>query len=126
MYNFRNLDVWESSMKLVTEIWKVTATFPDFERYGIISQINRSAISIPSNIAGGSSKSSNTYFINFLKPLLDSAFELETQLLISRKMYFLPDAGLKRLKNLIHGIQKQLSGLIQYLRNSSQSLFYNL
>lgn len=117
MHNFRNLDVWKSSMELVTDILKATVTFPDSERYGIINQMNRSAISIPSNIAEGSSKSSNKYFINFLETSLGSAFELETQLIISHKMKYLSDEDFSRFEGTVQTIQKQVTNFIQYLQN---------
>ena len=67
MHNFRKLDIWSKSMDLVTEIYQLTNTFPSNERFGLISQMQRSAVSIPTNIAEGSAKSSNKDFARFLE-----------------------------------------------------------
>jgi four helix bundle protein len=83
MHNFKKLKIWEESMTLVSEIYKTTKTFPDDEKFGLKSQMNRCAVFIPSNIAEGSSKSSDKYFKQYLETSLGSAFELETQLIIS-------------------------------------------
>ncbi|WP_317130368.1 four helix bundle protein [Pontimicrobium aquaticum] len=82
MHNFKKLKIWIDSIELVSESYKLTKTFPDFEKFGLSTQINRCAISIPSNIAEGSSKSTNKHFNKYLEDSLGSAFEWEIQLIM--------------------------------------------
>lgn len=96
-------------MELVSESYKVTKSFPDFERYGLSSQMNRCAVSIPSNIAEGSSKSSDIHFNKYLEVSLGSAFEWETQLLIAKKESYVEKENFKILEHKIKQIQKMIS-----------------
>lgn len=84
MGNYKELIVWQKSVDLVTEVYAVTKDFPKEEIYSLTSQIRRSAISIPSNIAEGHSRRSQTDYLQFLKIARGSCAELETQLLISK------------------------------------------
>ena len=83
MHNFKKLNIWVNAMSLVKDIYLLTSNFPKEEKFGLISQINRCSISIPSNIAEGSSRSSNKEFSHFIKIALGSLFELETQIILS-------------------------------------------
>lgn len=96
-------------MDLVSESYKTTKLFPDFERFGLASQMNRCAVSIPSNIAEGSSKSSDVHFNKYLEVSLGSAFEWETQLIIALKEEYLPKERFKTLEKKIKQIQKMIS-----------------
>ena len=80
------LIVWQRSMHLVTLVYKITAAFPDREKYGLISQINRAAVSIPTNIAEGSARGSTKEYIRFLDIATASATELDTLLRISERL----------------------------------------
>lgn len=75
MHNFKKLKIWQEGISLVKDNYKFTRTFPDFERFVLVSQMNRSAISIPSNISEGSSKSTDKHFNKYLEDSLGSAFE---------------------------------------------------
>jgi len=86
MSNFRNLKIWQKGMDLVIDVYKLSERLPKEEKYGLKSQITRAAISIPSNIAEGASRSSDKDFKRFLEISLGSAFELETQLIIIQKL----------------------------------------
>ena len=88
MHNFKELDVWKKSRILVKDIYLLLANFPDVEKFGIISQMKRAVVSIPSNIAEGSGRSSDKEFVRFLDIALGSAFELETQLYLSFDLSF--------------------------------------
>ena len=77
-HNFKKLQIWNESMLLINEVHAITSQLPDFEKFGLRSQLNRCAVSIASNIAEGISKSSTKHFINLLEHSLGSAFELET------------------------------------------------
>lgn len=83
MRNFRELDVWVDARKLVKSVYLLSNQLPQSEKFGLISQINRCAVSIPANIAEGSAKDSQKDFIRFLGISLGSAFELETHIIIS-------------------------------------------
>lgn len=85
-------------MDLVSESYKITKTFPKSEVFGLASQMNRCVISIPSNIAEGSSKSSDRYFNNFLETSLGSAFEWETQLIIAHNLNYISEETFTRLE----------------------------
>lgn len=67
MHNFKKLKIWTESIKLVQDSYKLTRTFPDFEKFGLVTQMNRCAVSIPSNIAEGSSKSTNKHFNKYFR-----------------------------------------------------------
>ena len=114
--NHKDLDVWKESMVLAKEVYILTNSFPKEELYGITSQIRRSAVSIPSNIAEGAARSSDKEFIQFLYISLGSLAEMETQLLLALDFNF--------TKNLdffpkIEKIRMKILGLIKYLKNKS-------
>lgn len=110
----KDLDAWKKSIDLVECLYKQTKEFPKEENYSLTSQIRRSAISIPSNIAEGAARNSKKEFIQFLFVALGSAAELETQLIIAERLgYISSSSGL--LINL-GDIKKMLVGLIAYLR----------
>ncbi|PTX62120.1 four helix bundle protein [Kordia periserrulae] len=96
-------------MELVGEIYKLTRTFPDIEKFGLASQMNRCAVSIPSNIAEGTSKSSDKHFNKYLEDSLGSAFELETQLIIAFREKYLTEKEYNILVETINQLQKMIS-----------------
>jgi len=110
MHNFRKLDIWIKSMSLVTEIYKLTNTFPSHERFGLVSQMQRAAVSIPTNIAEGSAKSSNKDFARFLEMSIGSSYELETELTIASKLNYIEHDVFVLLQNKIVEIQKMIIG----------------
>ena len=88
MRNFKQLLIWQKGFQIAVKSYNVVASFPKEEKYSITSQITRSAVSIPSNIAEGSSRSSRKDYNRFLEISLGSSFELETQLLIAEAVNF--------------------------------------
>ncbi len=86
-HNFRQLRIWQESMKLTREVYHITASFPTDEKFGLTSQMRRCGVSIPSNIAEGSGRTSQKEFIHFLKISLSSTYELETQLILTRDLF---------------------------------------
>ena len=110
MHNFKKLKIWIDSIDLVSESYKLTMTFPDFEKFGLSTQMNRCAVSIPSNIAEGSSKSTDRHFNKYLEDSLGSAFEWETQLIIAFNEGYLSEGKFKELEEKIKQIQKMISG----------------
>lgn len=103
MRNFRELEVWKDSRTLVKDVYNTSKLLPDSEKYGLISQINRCAVSIPANIAEGCSKYSQKDFVRFLQISLGSAFELETHLILCQDLNFL---SLKETTSIIKNIQR--------------------
>ena len=110
MHNFKKLDIWTRSMDLASEIYSLTNTFPSNERFGLISQMQRSAVSIPSNIAEGSAKSSNKDFSRFLEISIGSSFELETQLILASRLNYVEDGIYNSTQNNINELQKMIIG----------------
>ena len=102
-------------MKLVTDVYRLTQSFPKEEIYSLTSQIRRSAVSIPSNISEGAARNSDKEYIQFLYIALGSTAELETQLLISKNLNYLTD--ITEIMNGIEFVRKLLLGLIKYLKN---------
>lgn len=96
---------------MVVDIYKTSNSFPKEEQYGLTSQIRRSAVSIPSNIAEGSGRNSDKDFHRFLEISLGSSFELETQIIIAHELEFLSDTEFNDLNDKVQEEQKMISGL---------------
>ncbi|MCK5028361.1 MAG: four helix bundle protein [Bacteroidales bacterium] len=118
MKDFKKLNVWQRSIELVASVYKISKDFPIEEKYGLISQITRSAVSIPSNIAEGSSRFSEKDYFRFLEIALGSVFELETQLIIANKLEIANSIELTKLIEEAKTIQKMLSGFMSKLKRS--------
>jgi len=114
MKTHKDLEVWKRSIEFVSTIYKDLDDFPKSEMYGIISQLKRSAVSVPSNIAEGAARPGNKEFIRFLYVALSSAAEVDTQLLISKNLGFLSTEKYDSLSTEIEEICKMLQGLIRY------------
>lgn len=121
MHNFRELNIWRDALELASEIFSLTKKFPAEERYGLISQINRSAVSVPSNIAEGSSRKSNKDFYRFLEIALGSCFELETQLIIAEKCRYITDTECQQGIDKVQRLQKMIFSFKDKIQNQTQS-----
>jgi four helix bundle protein len=110
----KDLKVWQESMDLVIQIYKLAENFPKHEIYGLSSQIRRAAVSIPSNIAEGAGRSGEKEFIRFLYIALGSLSEIETQLEIAFRLDYIKD--LEEINNSIYFIRKMLANLIKSLK----------
>jgi four helix bundle protein len=115
MRNFRDLEVWQSSVLFVKRIYIITGSFPNEEKFGLVSQINRCAVSIPSNIAEGCSRSSQKDFSRFLQISLGSAFELETQIEIAKEIGFVDVILHLEIISELNVIQKRIQSLKKYV-----------
>jgi len=113
----KDLDVWNAAMELVTNIYKLTKSFPKDELYGLTSQMRRSAVSVPSNIAEGAARKSKAEFIQFLYIALGSLSELETQLIISKNLNY--SKTINGFLSKITDIRKMTFGLIKSIKNKS-------
>ncbi len=110
---FKSLIVWQKSMDLADTVFQFTKKFPKEEQYGLTSQMRRAAVSIPSNIAEGSRRTSKKDYVQFLRIASGSAVELETQLLLAQKWY--PTAVSPAALPLLSEIEKMLSSLVRRL-----------
>ena len=109
----KDLEVWKNSIKLVKDVYELTKRLPDSEKYGLISQMRRCAVSVPSNIAEGSGRNYDKEFIQFLYYALGSIAELETQLIISKELKY---SSSDTITTKLIEVRKMLTGLIKYLK----------
>lgn len=109
MHRFKELEIWKRSRLFCSDIYRITSKFPESEKFGLTNQLRRASVSIPSNIAEGSSRQSNKDFSRFLEITLGSAYEIETQLLIAFDLKFISNIELDNLINELDEIIKMIS-----------------
>ncbi len=109
MHRFKELEIWRKSRFFCVKIYSATSSFPSEEKFGLTNQLRRAAVSIPSNIAEGSSRQSNKDFARFLEIAIGSAYELETQLLISSDLGFINSDKAEEMINMLEEIVKMTS-----------------
>jgi four helix bundle protein len=109
--SYRELQVWRLSMALTKDVYKITRRFPDDERFGLISQLRRAAVSIPSNIAEGQARYSQREFLRFLSNARGSLAEVETQLLLSTELGYVPEEEMNKLTRRTAEVGRLLNGL---------------
>ena len=112
MTSYKELIVWQKSFKLAVLVCQITRNFPKDELYGLVSQLRRCAVSIPSNIAEGYSRRRKLEFLQFLRIAYGSAAELETQLLLSKELGYLSGKSYQTLNTLLVEVLKMLGSLI--------------
>jgi len=115
MRNFKELRIWQKEIDIAVKTFRLTDTFPKEDKYGICQQMNKSGVSISSNIAEGSSRKSEKDYARFIEISPGSSFELETQLIISEKLSKGDQTLLQNLKADISDQQKMLTGFQQKL-----------
>ena len=106
MKSYRDLIVWQKSMSWVTIVYSLTSKIPESEKFGLISQIRRSSVAIPSNIAEGAGRNSNAQFKNFLQISIGSCFEVETQLIMSKELEYISEEELETISKELDSIMK--------------------
>ncbi len=116
--NFRNYKVWQDAVDYASKVYKVTSGMPWFEKKGLCDQLQRAVVSISSNIAEGAAKPSDIELAHFLDTALGSAFEVETQLLITKNIGYISPEIYNSLLGELNEIERQISGLISKLRES--------
>ena len=116
--NFKELKVWKKSYKLCLEVYRITAGFPKEERYGIVSQIRRSVVSVPSNIAEGYGRRTTADYVRMLYISYGSICELETQVLLAGDLNFIKQDELGALKEGIAEVERMLKALIKSFENT--------
>ena len=113
--NYKELKVWQKSYQLCLEVYRITKGFPVEERYGLTSQIRRSVVSVPSNIAEGYGRKTTPDYIRSLYIAYASSCELETQVLLSGDLSYIRTIDLKKLVEEIAEIERMLKALIKSL-----------
>ena len=116
MNNHKDLNVWKDSIELVKNIYLITSKFPKNEVYGLTSQIRRSAVSIPSNLAEGAARQTKKEFSQFIFIALGSLSELKTQLIIAKEIKFINNFEFNEINEKITLIRKMLLGLNKSLK----------
>jgi four helix bundle protein len=106
MHNYKELKIWQKSIDITTDVYRLFSSFPVDEKYGLVAQIKRSAVSIASNIAEGAGRNSNKDFLHFLSIAQGSSYELETQLILSNKLGFINEKSLTEFSERLQDIQK--------------------
>jgi four helix bundle protein len=114
--SFRDLFVWQKSMKLVTDVYKISSDFPSRETYGLTSQIRRCVISIPSNIAEGYGRNSTGDYKRFLQIAVGSLFEFQTQIEIAFNLDYISKESFDEIIQTCNELDKMLYSLIQKIK----------
>jgi four helix bundle protein len=121
IHSYKDLDVWKRSVALTTDLYKLTARFPGTERFGLSSQIQRAAISIPANLAEGWGRGSTREYVQFVTIARGSLMELETHLIIGCNLGFLNPDEFRVASEAIEEIGKMLNGLIRGLKSRQEA-----
>ncbi len=115
--NYKELKVWQKAYQLCIAIYKITKHFPKEERYGLTSQIRRSAVSVPSNIAEGYGRKTTQEYMQSLYIAYGSHCELETQILLAKDLGYIKSDGFQKLQQEVGDIERMLKALIKSLQN---------
>ncbi len=118
MHDFRKLRVWQDAIEFVVDIYHTTRQFPAEEKFNLTSQLNRAAVSIPSNISEGAGRGSNAEFIQFLNYASGSCSEAFTQLLIANRLGYVSGEEFEKTDARLNGIHRMIHKLISNLRNT--------
>lgn len=114
--SYKDLEVWKKGLEIVDEVYELTKQFPLEERYGLGPHMQRTAVSIPSNIAEGYARQYRKEYLQFCYVSIGSCAELDTQLQITRRRHYSPEKSLKEVENLIDHESRMLMNLIKKLR----------
>ena len=115
--SYQNLDVYKLSMKFVYDVYQIVSTFPDFEKFGLSSQLRRAVISVPSNVAEGSGRQYKKEFVQFLFLAKGSLREAMTQLELSKMFEYIDEETFIQIKDQANRLHKMLNRLISRLKN---------
>ena len=115
MKNFKELIIWKKGIELVKSVYAVSKQFPAEEKFGMISQVTRASVSIPANIAEGSSRNSEKDYARFLQIALGSAFEVQTYLVIAMEMHWSTEESIKTIESLLEEEIKMMHSFIRKL-----------
>jgi four helix bundle protein len=115
-HSFKDLVVWQRAIDLTADAYKLTARFPDAERFGLTNQMRRASVSIASNISEGYGRATQGEYVQFLGHARGSCSELETQLVIAKKLGFGASANLDSADSLCNEVGRMLGGLMKSIR----------
>ena len=113
--SYRDLVAWQKARVMVKNVYQLTADFPVGERFGLVSQMDRAAVSIPSNIAEGYGRAMTQDYLHFLRIARGSAYELETQLVLAEDLGLCSEVAGEKVTNILYEVIRVLQGLIQSL-----------
>jgi four helix bundle protein len=113
IHSYKDLIVWQRSIESVVAVYKLTEKFPKEEIYGLISQMRRAAVSIPSNIAEGRFRGTRKDYLHFLRIAYSSGAELETQVIISKKLFKTKELNYQKVDSLLEEVMKMLNVMIR-------------
>lgn len=119
MKNYKELHIWQKGIEIVKQVYLLTKQFPDTEKFGIVSQITRAAVSIPANIAEGSSRNSDKDYARFLQLSLGSTFEVQTYLVIAKELNFASNDSINKIEMLLEEEIKMIHRFINTLNNTN-------
>jgi four helix bundle protein len=119
MFNFEKLEVWRKSIEFADQVYRLTQTFPAEERFGLTNQMRRAAVSISSNIAEGSSRSSKSDYSRFVELAAGSLFEVVSQAHVAARQAYLGEEGFRSMHASAEELSRMLSGLKSYLIKAS-------
>jgi four helix bundle protein len=117
-HNFKNIKVWQKSVDLAVKVYHITKEFPSEEKFGMTSQMRRASVSIPSNIAEGTAKSTSKSFVNSLDISLGESYELETQAIIANLVGLLDKEQFTSLESDISEVQRMINGFISTVESN--------
>jgi len=118
MREFKKLQIWQRSHKLVLDVYKTTKDFPSSELYGLTNQIRRAAVSIPSNIAEGCGKEGQAEFARYLRIAMGSANELEYQLILSHDLQYIETQEFEDLIDEVNQLKRMLVTFVKRISSS--------
>jgi four helix bundle protein len=119
--SYKDLVAWQKGMELVAMVYDATERFPSHEQFGLVSQLRRAAVSVPSNIAEGKAHYSNRDFVRFLRHARGSLAEIETPVLIAQQRQYLPATTTTKLSQQLDELGRILSGLINSLKERERA-----
>ncbi len=114
MATHKELNAWKNSVNLVVKIYNLTKNFPEYELFGIVSQMRRASVSIPSNIAEGAARNHKKEYLQFLYIALSSLAEVETLIIISLELNYISPSDFEEFDSKMKVIRTQISGLIRH------------
>jgi len=117
----KRLDVWQAAMKVAQMVYQLTNTFPSEERFGLVTQMRRAAVSIPSNIAEGAARQGKREFKNFVSMAQGSLSELDTQLDLTILLGYISEDDVKEIEGQLLRVDKMLTGLIRSLEKDDRN-----
>lgn len=116
MKDYKELEVWQKAVTLATDLYKLTRPFPDTEKFGLTTQVRRAATSVPANIAEGWGRGSTKEYIQFLLVARGSLLELETHLIIAKRLEYVNEQQSEKFQKQVESISMMLNRLISVLR----------